>query len=266
GWLLYGLQAGAQMMLLVFATTRLPDQAEPADLLLSLLLSLLVPLLGLVVLVMMNSDSLASALHLMIRRIPGLAPISRPSMAYPLTFRLRTGVATSLLSLVLFLILLVLTNNLGIGQQAADTSRSSAVQLVDAQNAYTTSITRFFLAYLAIGVVFCALMIGVIASRAVVERRQQIGMLRALGFSRALVWRSFLLETGFVVLLSLVISTTLAWWLVSQIAQATSQGFAIPLLPTLGLLLGCCLISVVCTFIPAQRASGILPAEALRYE
>jgi ABC-type antimicrobial peptide transport system permease subunit len=266
GWLLYGLQAGANMLLLVFATTRLPDQAEFSDLLLSLLFSLLVPLLGLTLLVMMNSDSLASALHLIIRRVRSLAPISRTSMAYPLTFRLRTGVATTLLSLVLFLVLLVLTNNLGIGQQAADTSQSSAVQQVAAQNAYTTSITRFFVAYLIIGVIFSTLMIGVIASRAVVERRQQIGMLRALGFSRALVWRSFLLETSFVVFLSLIISTTLAWWLVSQIARATSQEFAIPLFPTLGFLLGCCLMSCVCTFVPAQRASGILPAEALRYE
>jgi ABC-type antimicrobial peptide transport system permease subunit len=74
------------------------------------------------------------------------------------------------------------------------------------------------------------------------------------------------LETSFVVLLSLVTSTTLAWWLVSQIAHATSQGFAIPVLPTLALLLGSGLMSFVCTFVPAQRASGILPAEALRYE
>ena len=266
GWLVYGLQAGARMILLVFTTMVLPDQIEFSDLLLSLLLSMLVPLIGMVVLVMTNSDSLATALHLIIRQVRGLAPISRPSMAYPLTFRFRTGVATSLLSLVLFLVILVMTNNLGIGQQAADTSQQSAVQLMATQNAYTTSITRFLVAYLIIGVVFGALIIGVIASRAVVERRQQIGMLRALGFSRALVRRSFLLETSFVVILSLVIGTTLAWWLVSEIAHATSKGFAIPVLPTLGILLGCCLVSFVCTVVPAQRASGILPAEALRYE
>ncbi|GHO59846.1 ABC transporter permease [Ktedonobacter robiniae] len=224
------------------------------------------PLVGMVVLVMVNSDSLASALHLIIRQVRGLAPISRPSMAYPLTFRFRTGVAISLLSLVLFLVILIITNNLGVGQQAVDTSQSSAVQLAATQNAYTTSITRFLVAYLITGVVFGALIIGVIASRAVVERRQQIGMLRALGFSRVLVRRSFLLETGFVVLLSLVIGTALAWWLVSEIAYATSKGFAIPVLPTLGILLGCCLVSFVCTVVPAQRASGILPAEALRYE
>ncbi|GHO80600.1 hypothetical protein KSD_83710 [Ktedonobacter sp. SOSP1-85] len=266
GWLVYGLQAGTRVLLFIFTSTPPPDQFELSDFLPNVLLSILVPLVGMVVLVMVNSDSLASALHLIIRQVRGLAPISRPSMAYPLTFRFRTGVAISLLSLVLFLVILIITNNLGVGQQAVDTSQSSAVQLAATQNAYTTSITRFLVVYLITGMVFGALIIGVIASRAVVERRQQIGMLRALGFSRVLVRRSFLLETGFVVLLSLVIGTALAWWLVSEIAYATSKGFAIPVLPTLGILLGCCLVSFVCTVVPAQRASGILPAEALRYE
>lgn len=266
GWLVYGLQAGSSVLLFVFTSTLPPDQFELSDFLPNVLLGMLVPLVGMVMLIMVNSDSLATALHLIIRRMRGLAPISRPSMAYPLTFRFRTGVATSLLSLVLFLVILVLTNNLGIGQRDVDTSLPVAVQLAATQNAYTTSITSFLVAYLIAGVAFGALSIGVIASRAVVERRQQIGMLRAMGFSRALVRRSFLLETGFIVILSLVIGTTLAWWLVWEIAYATSKSFAIPLLPTLGILLGCCLVSFICTVVPAQRASGILPAEALRYE
>ncbi|GHO55741.1 ABC transporter permease [Ktedonobacter robiniae] len=265
-WLAYGLQTGAGTILLVFTTTQPQNGSEFQDIMLSLLLSLLLPLIGIVVLVMNNGDGLATALHLIIRQVRGLAPISRPSMAYPLTFRFRSGVAVSLLSLVLFLITLIITTNLGIGQQVANASQQSAAQLIATQNAYTLSITRFLVAHLVIGVLFGALSIGVIASCAVVERRQQIGMLRALGFSRALVRRSFLLEASFIVTLSLIISTTLSWWLVSQVAHATSKEFLIPVLPTLCLVLGCYLMSFICTFIPAQQASGILPAEALRYE
>lgn len=268
GWLVYGLQAGAGTLLLVFTTIEPSSgQSELSDVALSLLFSLLLPLVGLVVLVLINSDGLATVLHTVFRQVRGLAPISRASLSYPLTFRFRTGVAVSLLSLVLFLVILVITNNLGIAQQVADTSsKSPDTQLVAAQNAYTMNITRFLVAYLVIGIFFSAVSIGVIAFRAVAERRQQIGMLRALGFSRLLVRRSFLLEASFIVTLSLVIGTTLAWWLVSQIAHATTKDFSLPLLPTLGLLLGCYLVSFVCTFIPAQQASGILPAEALRYE
>jgi ABC-type antimicrobial peptide transport system permease subunit len=266
-WLVYGLQTGAGMILFVFSNVTPPfSQAILEDLLLSITLSLLLPLIGIVLLVMMNSDSLASALHLLFQYVRGLAPISRPSMAYPLTLRFRTGVAVSLLSLTLFLILLIITINLGIGQQIADTAQQADQQFAATQNAYTASMTRFFVSYLIIGVFFGALVIGVIASRAVVERRQQIGMLRAMGFSRALVRRSFLLEASFIVSLSLAISLTMAWWLVSQIAHATSKAFAIPVLPTLGLLLGCYLVAFACAFVPAHRASSILPAEALRYE
>ncbi|GHO49029.1 FtsX-like permease family protein [Ktedonospora formicarum] len=265
GWLVYGLQTGAGTLLFVFTTIPPTDaHRELENVTLSLLFSLLLPLIGLVVLVLMNSDGLATALHMIIRQVRGLAPISRISFSYPLTFRFRTGVAVSLLSLVQFLVMLIMTTNLGIGQQVTNTSSGSSV--IAAQNAYTTNITRFFVAYLIIGIFFSAVSIGVIAFRAVAERRQQIGMLRALGFSRALVRRSFLLEASFIVTLSLLIGTTLAWWLVSQIAHATLKDFAIPVLPTLGLLLGCYLVAFVCSFIPAQQASGILPAEALRYE
>ncbi|WP_236038534.1 ABC transporter permease [Ktedonobacter robiniae] len=268
GWLLYGLQTGAGTLLFVFSTTLPPSgQLNNEELLLGLLFSLLMPLIGLVVLVLSNSDGLANALHMLLRQVPALAPISRTSLSYPLTFRFRTGVAVSLLSLVLFLVMLIMTNNFGIGQQLVDTSSSSSDALfIAAQNAYTMSITRFLISYLVIGILFGAVSIGVIAIRAVAERRQQIGMLRALGFSRILVRRSFLLETSFIVTLSLLIGTTLTWWLVSQIAYATSKDFSVPLLPTLDLLLGCYLVSFVCTVVPAQQASGIIPAEALRYE
>src|SRR5262249_3808934 len=61
-------------------------------------------------------------------------------------------------------------------------------------NGITAVFTLFLEGYLVLGLIFGTLAIGVIASRAVVERRQQIGMLRALGFSRGQVRSSFLLE------------------------------------------------------------------------
>jgi ABC-type lipoprotein release transport system permease subunit len=134
------------------------------------------------------------------------------------------------------------------------------------QNAYTANVTSFLSSYLALGLLFGAFSIGVIASRAVVERRQQIGMLRALGFSRSLVRRSFLLESSFIITLGLLIGTALAWWLSAQIAQEISQNVSFPLGPAALLLAGSYLVAFGCTFLPARRASLIPPAEALRYE
>ncbi|MCB0093460.1 MAG: FtsX-like permease family protein, partial [Caldilineaceae bacterium] len=49
--------------------------------------------------------------------------------------------------------------------------------------------------------------LGVISSRMVVERRQQIGMLRAIGYQSNMVAFSFLLEASFIALCGIVIGT-----------------------------------------------------------
>ncbi|BCL80837.1 ABC transporter permease [Ktedonobacteria bacterium brp13] len=134
------------------------------------------------------------------------------------------------------------------------------------QNGYTTALTQFLAIYLALGLLFGAFSIGVITSRAVVERRQQIGMLRAIGFSRQLVRRSFLLESSFVITVSLLIGTLLAWWIVFQVASEVTPNFPFPVEPVALLLVGGYLITLICTVLPAQQASKVSPAEALRYE
>lgn len=136
----------------------------------------------------------------------------------------------------------------------------------DTLDTFTANLTLFLTGYLALGLLFGAFAIGVIASRAVIERRQQIGMVRALGFSRALVRLAFLLETGFLILVSLLVGSLLAWWLVSSMARQFAQALTVPVLPVAALLLGSFIAVVLCTLAPAQRAARIPPAEALRYE
>lgn len=482
GWLVYGIWVGKDLLLPIFVsdffalgTHYLNTPSVPA-----LLLALLVPVVGTVVLVMGNVDLLTKLLTYCLRQIRGLAPVSRIGLAYPLTSRFRSGVTVALLSLITFLIILVVTNNLSSIQQAQiqtttgnfqleidgtdldavdpgdtmhlnapllatpqtlrqeidqvsllrfaydphhaqplrlslpgdriypstkypgpfvvdntflsnttmpmfaraqgygsdrqiwDTVRdqpgyavlqysgnvglptnqgfapfsvqipvngdphapyrqvtviglmpsnaywgtllfslkteaslgatpydrfsfyyfrlqpgvslaqgasalNNALQLNrhgialnslarDTVDAYTASLTLFLASYLAMGLLFGAFSIGVITSRAVVERRQQIGMLRTLGFSRSLVQGSFLLEASFIITLSLLSGSLLAWWLAYQMTRQVSQQFPFPL-GTIGLLLlGSYLVALLCTILPARRASHVPPAEALRYE
>src|SRR6266567_2731414 len=147
-------------------------------------------------------------------------------------------------------------------------SRGIEVQSLDqgSINAVTGVFTLLLGSDLALGLLFGALAISVITSRAVVERRQQIGMLRALGFSRSLVWRSFLLEACFVIAVGLLIGATLALFLAYQIARATYQDFPLPLLPVVLILLSAFLAAFACTVLPARQAARLYPAEALRYE
>ena len=64
--------------------------------------------------------------------------------------------------------------------------------------------------FLTVGLVVGVAALGVISTRAVVERRQQIGMLRALGFQRKMVSWIFLIESSFVALLGIGLGVALA--------------------------------------------------------
>ncbi|MDQ2717383.1 MAG: FtsX-like permease family protein, partial [Chloroflexota bacterium] len=133
-------------------------------------------------------------------------------------------------------------------------------------NTLTADLTLFLVGYLASGLLFGALSIGVIVSRAVVERRQQIGMLRALGFTRTRILGVFVVESSFVITVGLATGTGLAVWLAAHIARQMYQNFPFPLETVALIFLGSYLITVVCIALPARRASRIPPAEALRYE
>ena len=65
--------------------------------------------------------------------------------------------------------------------------------------------------------------LGVVSLRAVVERRQQIGVLRAIGYRRSMVQLSFLLESSFVVLLAVAIGvglgTAISFLIVREIRE-----------------------------------------------
>ena len=147
-------------------------------------------------------------------------------------------------------------------------SRGITIQSLDqgSLNGVTQVFTLLLSSDLALGLLFGALAIGVITSRAVVERRQQIGMLRALGFSRSLIWRSFLLEACFVIALGLLVGATLALFLAYQIARATYQDFPLPVGPVVAIILSAFLAALACTLVPARQAARLYPAEALRYE
>ncbi len=112
--------------------------------------------------------------------------------------------------------------------------------------------------------------LGVISTRAVVERWQQIGMLRALGYRRSLVQRSFLMESSLIAILGLVIGA-LVGVLESYRFFVTDKTFGtvefhVPL-TEIGLILGGAYVAtLLTTYLPARAASRIAPAEALRYE
>ncbi|HET8841620.1 MAG TPA: FtsX-like permease family protein, partial [Ktedonobacteraceae bacterium] len=135
---------------------------------------------------------------------------------------------------------------------------------------------RILLSNVLLGVVGLTLLLGVAAlaitgTRAVIERRQQIGMLRALGCKRRLIQGAFLCESFFVGLVGSLCGVILGLILSSNIFAVnffeqfhTGLTFAIPW-QELGLIVGIALVaSLLAALLPAWQAGRITPTEALR--
>jgi putative ABC transport system permease protein len=135
------------------------------------------------------------------------------------------------------------------------------------------TMNRLVMGFMGLGLIVGVAALGVITARAVVERRQQIGVLRAIGFRKRMVQLSFLLESSFVALTSIVVGTTLGLvvaWNVIHDSRSTESwqnlSFDVPW-ANLGIIfLAVYAVALATTWLPALRASRIYPAEALRYQ
>ena len=65
-------------------------------------------------------------------------------------------------------------------------------EVIDGLQGSNRSFTNLLLAFMSLGLVVGIAALGVVSARAVVERRHQIGVLRAIGYSRGMVQLSFL--------------------------------------------------------------------------
>ena len=137
---------------------------------------------------------------------------------------------------------------------------------------------RIFISRALVGLVGLTLLVGMAAlavtgSRAVVERRQQIGMLRALGFHRAHVQLIFLIESllvgavgvGFGLALGLILCRNI--FAVDFFEQYQSGLTLVVPWRDLAIISGAALVASLCAAaLPAWQAGRIAPADALRYE
>jgi putative ABC transport system permease protein len=155
---------------------------------------------------------------------------------------------------------------------------SNGAQVVSIQDelqelqSQSTGLLYIIQGFMGLGLIVGVAAVGVIAFRSVVERRQQIGVLRALGYQRSLVALSFVIESSFVVVLGVVAGVSTGLFLAYNLMHSESFGGSedITFLVPWGLLSVIIAATVVAallmTWLPARQASGIAPAEALRYE
>ena len=132
---------------------------------------------------------------------------------------------------------------------------------------------RLIMGFMGLGLIVGVAALGVISARSVVERRQQIGVLRSIGFRRKMVEEIFVLESAFVAVTAILVGTVLGVIVGHNvIADSQRQGtFAnlamhVPWV-TLGVIFATVfVIAMVTTLLPARRAARVYPAEALHYQ
>jgi putative ABC transport system permease protein len=146
--------------------------------------------------------------------------------------------------------------------EAVEVSRPS--DAIEAKAAAATAFTTLFLGLGAVAVLVGALGIANAMLMAVLERRNEIGLRRALGATRGHIVGQFVAEAvllaGFGGLLGAFLGTLVA------VGYATSQGWLVAL-PVGGLVVGVVAAGVVgalAGIYPALRAANTPPTEALR--
>ena len=127
--------------------------------------------------------------------------------------------------------------------------------------------------FMGLGLVVGVAALGVISARAVVERRQQIGVLRAIGFRQRMVQLIFLLESSYVALLGIFMGSTLGLILAFNIIRFISReesgegiSFAVPWVNLIVIFLIAYGAALLATLLPSREGARIQPSEALRYE
>jgi len=149
----------------------------------------------------------------------------------------------------------------------------SLQKLLDETVGASLTFDRLIEGFMALGLVVGVAALGVITARSVVERRQQIGVLRAIGFRRRMVQLAFLLESSFVALTAIVVGAGLGIAVGRNVIVDSRRlpswehmSLEIPWL-TLGVIfLAVYAVALLTTWVPSVRASRVYPAEALRYQ
>src|SRR5215211_6374195 len=146
---------------------------------------------------------------------------------------------------------------------------ASIQHLLDDVTGTSRTFNLIIQGFMGLGLVIGVAALGVITARSVVERRQQIGVLRAIGFRRGMIQLSLLLESSFLaasaILVGTVLGLILAFNVISDSASQSSWDnleFTVPWINLIVIFAGVYVASLLATLAPARRASRVYPSEA----
>ncbi len=149
---------------------------------------------------------------------------------------------------------------------------------VTVANRILTVVTMMFTLIGSIALLVATIGIANTMVMAIYERTREIGILKAMGASRAEIRRMFMLEAGFIGMIGGVAGLVIGWLLGLGLNQAIAiyarirdlplhgQFFHVSLFLVAGAIAFATFIGLVAGLLPAQRAARLDPLEALRHE
>ena len=149
-------------------------------------------------------------------------------------------------------------------QSPDEVSISRPSELLEAQDATESAFTNLFLGLGAVSLLVGGVGIANVMVIAVIERRNEIGLRRALGATRAHIRRQFLTEALLLSALGGVAGVVLGVGVTASYAGTQGWEVVVPPLAVVGGFVSALAIGAVAGLYPAMRAARLAPTEALR--
>ena len=155
-------------------------------------------------------------------------------------------------------------SNLGFETTIKDDTSSVILDYIDLGTKVLTAVA-------AISTVVSAIMIIIVLYISVIERTEEIGILRSIGARKIDILKMFMVEAGILGLLGGTFGVGFAYLIagITNLVSEISSGFSFISLNPLYYLIGLFIsffVSVLAGIAPAKKASDLDPVEALRFE
>ncbi len=149
-------------------------------------------------------------------------------------------------------------------QSPDEVSISRPTDVLEAQDAADNAFTSLFLGLGAVALLVGGIGIANVMVIAVIERRNEIGLRRAIGATRAHIRRQFLTESLLLSSLGGLAGVSLGAAVTALYADVEGWTVVIPPIAIIGGLVSAVVIGAIAGLYPAMRAARLAPTEALR--
>ena len=136
--------------------------------------------------------------------------------------------------------------------------------MLEAQDAADNAFTSLFLGLGAVALLVGGIGIANVMVIAVIERRNEIGLRRAIGATRAHIRRQFLTESLLLSALGGIAGVSLGAAVTAVYADVEGWTVVIPPIAIIGGFVSALAIGAIAGLYPAMRAARLAPTEALR--